>query len=262
MGDSNTLEVLRSIAEAYLGSPLNVSSTLTGQVNESHWEEKLSAGLNEELGVEISANEIESVASLFDLSELIEPRLGKDHVGRSLIDVYTALERFVREELSHDVHYHWYAKWKGDLIKGSDSLDDVEIVLRVEQAFGFSIPDQDIAEMDTVAHTVRYLLQRSSKQRFILRARPESVCPGEFIFHELRRLLIIRGGVPRAAVRLDTRLGDLLPTWYFQFWKEIQSSFGVGIPHGNLLSRTLGLEKRATIKELVVLITSANNQAI
>jgi acyl carrier protein len=259
MGDNKTLEVLRSIAEASLGSPLNVSSPLTGQVKENDWKKKLGRALRDELGVQLSANEIESGASLFDLSKLIESRLGKDQTGRSLIEVYTALERFVRQELSHDVHYHWYAKWKGDLIKSSDSLDDVEILLRVEQTFGFSIPDRDIEAMDTVAHTVRYILQRSSKQTFMMRPRPESVCPGEFIFHELRRLLIIRGGVPRAAVRLDTRLGDLLPTWYFHFWKEIQSSFGVSIPHGNLLSRSLGLEKRTTIKELIVLITSANN---
>jgi len=90
---------------------------------------------------------------------------------------------------------------------------------------------------------------------------PEGACERAFIFHELRRLLILRGGVPRVAVRLEARLGDLLPSWHFQFWKEIQSIFGVGIPHGTLLSRSLGLEKRTTIKELVTLIASTENQA-
>jgi len=259
MSNDKTLEVLQSIAEASLASAVTDNTPLAGQVNEIGWERKLSLALHEELGVEVSAREIESAGSLVKLSELIEPRLDKDPGGRSLIDIYTGVEKFVREELSHDFNYHWYAAWKGDLIKNSDSLDDLEIVLRMEHALGFSISDRDVEEMQTVRHTIRYLWQRNSKQKFTLRPRQKGVCQRAFIFYELRRLLIIRAGVPRAAVRLDARLGDVLPTWHFQFWKEIQSIFGVAIPHGNLLSRSLGLEKRTTIKELVALIASAKN---
>jgi len=58
-------------------------------------------------------------------------------------------------------------------------------------------------------------------------------------------------------VRLDSRLVELLPSWYNEFWKQVQSIFGVALPHGNLLTRSLGLEKRTTIKELVALIASS-----
>ena len=261
MSSQKTLEVVRQIAVTCLGSAIVDNTPLAGQLYEIGWQQKLSLALREELAIEVSTGEIESAVSLVELADLIEPRLARDQRGQSLIDIYAAVERFVREELSHDVNYHWYAAWRGDLIKRSDSLDDVEIVLRIEDAFGFSIPDRDVEAMSTVGHTVRYLWERSSEQKFTLRPRPEGACERAFIFHELRRLLILRGGVPRAAVRLEARLGDLLPSWHFQFWKEIQSIFGVGIPHGTLLSRSLGLEKRTTIKELVTLIASTENQA-
>lgn len=260
MSSEKTLEVVRRIAAPCMGAASADNTTLAGQVKIDR-QENLILALQVELDVEVSIDEIESAVSLVNLADLIEPRLAKDQKGQTLIDIYAAVERFVREELSHDVNYHWYEAWKDDLIKDSDSLDDVEILVRIEDAFGFSIPDHDVQTMSTVADTVRYLWQRSSQQKFILRPRPEGVCGKAFIFHELRRLLIMRGGVPHAFVRLDVRLGDLMPTWHFQFWKEIQSVFGVHIPHGTWLSRSLGLEKRTTIKELVTLIASAENQA-
>jgi acyl carrier protein len=260
MSGQKTLEVVRRIAVTCLGSAIVDNTPLESQLYEIGWQQKLSLALREELAIEVSVGEIDSAGSLVELTDLIERRLARDERGQSLIDIYAAVERFVREELSHDVNYHWYAAWKGDLIRHSDSLDDVEILLRIEDAFGFSIPDRDVETMGTVGNTVRYLWQRSSKQKFTLRPRPNGACGKAFIFHELRRLLIIRGGVPHASVRLEVQLGDLLPTWHFQFWKEVQSLFGVSIPRGTLLSRSLGLEKRTTIKELVTLIASTENQ--
>jgi hypothetical protein len=113
--------------------------------------------------------------------------------------------------------------------------------------------------MLTVGQTVRYLWRRSYEQSFTLRQRPEAVCQSAFIFHELRRLLMMRGGVSRAAVRLDALLGDLLPSQYFQFWKQIEGIFSVHMPHGKLLTVSLGLEKRTTIKGLVTLIASSKS---
>jgi hypothetical protein len=53
---------------------------------------------------------------------------------------------------------------------------------------------------------------------------------------------------------LETRLGDLLPSQYRQFWREIERIFGVDLPRSNLLTLSVGLEKRTTINELVALI--------
>jgi len=79
------------------------------------------------------------------------------------------------------------------------------------------------------------------------------------VFYELRLLISIRAGVARSAIRLDARLGDLMPSWSFQFWKRVQLIFAVELPHGNALSRIVGSVKRTTIRELVVLMAAAKS---
>ena len=258
MRGSETVEILRSIAQTWLGTTVLDDAPLTSQPD-ANWSQTLSRALQEELGVAVTAKEIECAGSLRQLSPLLNSRFARDSRGRSLVDVYVALEQFVREELSHGINYHWYADWRGDVFNNSDSLEDVEIVLRMEEAFEFSISDRDAQEMKTIGQTVRYLWERS-RQSFTLRQRPENVCESVFVFHELRRLLMIRGGVPRAAVRLDARLGDLLPSWYRQFWHQVQSIFNVDLPKANPLTFSFRPEKRRTIKKLVALVASTKRE--
>ena len=40
---------------------------------------------------------------------------------------------------------------------GADSLDVVELIMSVEDEFGFSIPDEDAAELVTVGKLVEYI---------------------------------------------------------------------------------------------------------
>ena len=257
VSSQKTLKIARAITERWLGSPVTADVPFAIQVTEAGWEQELSSILQEELRIEITVDEIQAAGSLIKLSDLLESRLPRDPMGRSLVDVYVIVERFAIEELSHNFDYHWYATWKGDVFNRTDSLDDVEIVVRMENAFGFSIPDEDLQKMQVVGETVRYLWERGCRQSFSLRQRPSYVCPGAFIFHEIRRLLVTRAAIPRGAVRLDAQLGDLLPTWYFEFWKEIQVVFSVDLPHGNLLTRSLGFEKRTTLRDLVKLVPSS-----
>lgn len=215
---------------------------------------EFSAALREELNVEVSAEQIVAAGSLAKLADLVEVRLAREPNGKSLVDIYAELEHLISEELAHEINYHWYAKWQGDLLDKTDSLEDVEIVIRMEETFGFSISDSDVEQMYTVGQTVRYLWQRISDQSFTLREPPDDVCVSAFTFYELRRLLMTRGHVPRAAVGLDTRLKDLLPTWSSQFWKEAASVFAADLPYGSLLSRILGFERRTAVRELVDLL--------
>jgi acyl carrier protein len=255
MSSRKTLEVLHAIAEVCFGVAIIDGVALGSQLEEPGKAQNLSAAWQKELNVVITTEEIASAGSLLSLSESVESRLAKDPNGRSLVDVYAAVEQLTREELSHSINYHWYAAWQGDVLNNTDSLDDVEIVLRMEDTFGFSISDRDAQEMRTIGQTVRYLWRRScEQQRFTLRECSDLVCEKAFIFHELRRLLIMRGGVPRNTVRLDVRLGDLLPSRNRQFWREIERIFGVDLPRSNLLTLSVGLEKRTTINELVALI--------
>jgi hypothetical protein len=257
VSDPKTPEILHSIISALFDSEMSDDALLAEHIKEAGWEQQLSSKLHDELNVHITAEEIRLARRLVRLVEVVESRFVRDSRGRTLAEIYALLERCVREELSHRFNYHWYANWKGDVLSSTDSLDDVELLIRMEGAFGFSIPDRDVSMIGTIAQTVRYLWRRSSEQFFDLRCRLEGTCRHAFVFYELRRLLMIRAGVGRTDIRLNTRLGDLMPTWHFQFWKQLQTEFGVSLPHGTLLSRSLGLEKRTTIRELVFLIVSS-----
>ena len=43
---------------------------------------------------------------------------------------------------------------------GADSLDVVELIMSVEDEFGFSIPDEDAAELVTVGKLAEYIAAR------------------------------------------------------------------------------------------------------
>ena len=203
------LEIVHSIVETVLGPAVTADGPLVGEDSEIGWQH-LAVALRQELGVEVAAQRLQSTKSLLALSDLVQLQLPKDSKGRSIVDIYARVEQFVREELSHNIDYHWFATWKGDLLNDNDSLDDVEIVIRMENAFGFSIPDRDVAAMRTVAQTVRYLWRRSLEQDFVLRSLPTGTCPCAFVFFELRRLLIKRTGLARKDIHPSARLGDLM----------------------------------------------------
>lgn len=248
-------EILLSIVKASFGVSVTGDELLAEQLKDVEWPKTLSLQILRELDIEVTPEEIKSLASVPRLSTLIHSRLERDLVGRSLVDVYSIVARLIKEHLSHDVNYHWHATWLGDLLNESDSLDDVEIVISIEREFGFSISDRDAQDMQTVGQTVRYLWTRACEQGFTLRLRPQHVCKRAFVFYELRRLLVVRGGVSRSAVRLDARLGELLPTWYRQFWEDVQRIFGANLPQASLLTFSSRREKNTTVRELVNLIS-------
>lgn len=147
MSDPETREILHSIINALFASEFSDEAFLAEQIQEAGWEQQLSSKLQDELNVQIGAEEIRLAGRFVSLVDLVESRLARDSRGRTLAEIYALLERFVREELSHKVNYHWYANWKGEVLSSTDSLDDVELVIRMESAFGFSIPDRDIANL-------------------------------------------------------------------------------------------------------------------
>ena len=53
------------------------------------------------------------------------------------------------------------AQIKKDL--GADSLDILQLLMRIEDQYGIVIPDQELAKFDTVADVVSYLEQQEIK---------------------------------------------------------------------------------------------------
>jgi acyl carrier protein len=46
---------------------------------------------------------------------------------------------------------------------GADSLDTVELVMALEEAFGIEIPDEEAEKIKTVGDTVNYILSHAKK---------------------------------------------------------------------------------------------------
>lgn len=48
---------------------------------------------------------------------------------------------------------------------GADSLDTVELVMAFEEEFDIEIPDEDAEEITTVSDAVRYIRDKTSKEK-------------------------------------------------------------------------------------------------
>jgi acyl carrier protein len=46
---------------------------------------------------------------------------------------------------------------------GADSLDTVELVMALEEAFGMEIPDEDAEKIKTIGDTVSYIMSHAKK---------------------------------------------------------------------------------------------------
>ena len=46
---------------------------------------------------------------------------------------------------------------------GADSLDTVELVMALEEAFGTEIPDEDAEKIKTIGDTVKYIISNAKK---------------------------------------------------------------------------------------------------
>jgi hypothetical protein len=102
-------------------------------------------------------------------------------------------------------------------------LDAVELVLEVENAFGFSIPDDDAERLATVGQLYDYILAR----RF--HAEQDS-CLSSMAFYRVRRALISVLRIPRDSVRVATALATIIPRRRRRTWRAIEKNTGFRLP--------------------------------
>ncbi len=74
-----------------------------------------------------------------------------DQVKKVVVDQLGVSEGEVKRE----------ASFVDDL--GADSLDTVELVMALEEAFSIEIPDEEAEKIKTVGDTVNYILSHSKK---------------------------------------------------------------------------------------------------
>ena len=71
--------------------------------------------------------------------------------------VYDQVKKVVIEQLGvSDSEVTREASFVDDL--GADSLDTVELVMALEEAFGTEIPDEDAEKIKTIGDTVTYII--------------------------------------------------------------------------------------------------------
>jgi hypothetical protein len=103
------------------------------------------------------------------------------------------------------------------------SLDIVEFVMGVEEAFGVRIPDDVAATITTPRMLVNYLHGQLPQDR-------EPRCLSQRAFYRVRRALANRLGLARSALRPGTELMAVLPAANGQAaWAEVGES--LGFPH-------------------------------
>jgi len=82
-------------------------------------------------------------------------------------------------------------------------LDLIEFTLALEDAFGVSIPDSDLARLDTPGRVIDYLVER-------LPSAAREVCLEQRAFYRLRDGVARAFGLTRQRVRVDTPWEELL----------------------------------------------------
>ena len=92
-------------------------------------------------------------------------------------------------------------------------LDSVELVLEVEDAFGFSIPDEDAAGLTTMGKLYEYVLAHRFRGK-------QDACLSSITFYKIRRALMSVLKIPRDAVRVATELSAIMPRRRRRAWRR------------------------------------------
>ena len=76
-------------------------------------------------------------------------------------DTYAKVVAIIADKLAIDVNTIKPTSTMQNL--GADSLDLVEIIMKLEESFGVEIADADVAHLNTVQEFVDYIHQRRTK---------------------------------------------------------------------------------------------------
>lgn len=76
--------------------------------------------------------------------------------------IFEEVKKVVVEQLGvSDAEVTREASYVDDL--GADSLDTVELVMALEEAFGMEIPDEDAEKIKTIGDTISYVMAHGKK---------------------------------------------------------------------------------------------------
>jgi acyl carrier protein len=114
-------------------------------------------------------------------------------------------------------------------------LDFVEVILAVEDAFGFAIPDEDASSFETVGRLYEWVLAHRLCEK-------RDACLCSMTFYKVRRAMMSVLHVARNDVRPSTELALLIPKHRRRVWRALQAASGLRLPE---LRRPIGVVRAA-----------------
>jgi acyl carrier protein len=126
-------------------------------------------------------------------------------------------------------------------------LDAVELVMEVEETFGFSMPDGDIVTLDTVGKLYDYIVAHRFDGR-------QQGCLASVAFYKVRRALMSVCGMARGDIRLSVDLAAIIPTRRRQQWSALQKAMELRLPE---LVRPVWATATATAVSCALAISAA-----
>lgn len=130
----------------------------------------------------------------------------------------------------------------------------VELIMEIEDEFDIKIQDNDYSRCQTVGHLAELIQE-------MLRIPIHAFCTSPHVFCQLRKALMDQLDVPRDAVRLNSRLDDLIPRETRRIkWHALQERLGWHLPalvvYGDDAQRVSGAGDVCFIAALVLTICS------
>ncbi|MFZ1933698.1 MAG: hypothetical protein WCB27_26170 [Thermoguttaceae bacterium] len=112
-----------------------------------------------------------------------------------------------------------------------------ELMLEVEDTFGFSIPETDMADLSSIGRLYDYVLARRLGGK-------QDACLTSMVFYKLRRALMSVLQLPRDALRVSTELSTIIPRRRRRTWRAIEKTTCFRLP---LLRRPQWFVRLATL---------------
>lgn len=102
-------------------------------------------------------------------------------------------------------------------------LDSVEILVRVEEHFGISIPDNEAVKILTVQDFADCVFAKVA-------VNPNEKCKSQMLFYKLRTYLIDKHGVEEDRVRPETKIRDVMTGDLKTNWTNIEEYLKLDLP--------------------------------
>jgi len=106
---------------------------------------------------------------------------------------------------------------------GFDDFDLGELMLEVEDTFGFAIPAEDAADLSSMGRLYDYVLAHRFHGK-------QDACLTSITFYQLRRALMAVLHIPKDAVRCSTELSAIIANRRRRTWRFIEKASGFHLP--------------------------------